>query len=115
MDEPFAALDAQSRELMQAELLRLPAAPAGPTVVFVTHSVDEALVLADRVLLLSPRPGRVVEEVAVRFPAPRWRHDPRQAAEFRRLRAPPLGAAADDGALRPRLRLLRRRARGDVE
>ena len=56
MDEPFAALDAQSRQLMQAELLRL-VARTGPTVVFVTHSVDEALVLADRVLLMSPRPG----------------------------------------------------------
>ena len=86
MDEPFAALDAQSRELMQGELLRL-VERSGPTVVFVTHSVDEALVLADRVLLLSPRPGRVVEEVAVGFAAPRWRLDPRQAEAFPALRA----------------------------
>ena len=55
--------------------------------IFVTHSVDEALVLADRVVLLSPRPGRVVEELAVRFPGPRWRHDPREAPDFPRLRA----------------------------
>jgi NitT/TauT family transport system ATP-binding protein len=87
MDEPFAALDAQSRELMQGELLLLAGGEGGPTVVFVTHSVDEALVLADRIVLLSPRPGRVVEELAVGFPAPRWRHDPRQAADFPRLRA----------------------------
>jgi NitT/TauT family transport system ATP-binding protein len=87
MDEPFAALDAQSRELMQGELLRLAGGPDAPTVVFVTHSVDEALVLADRIVLLSPRPGRVVEELAVRFPAPRWKRDPRQAADFPRLRA----------------------------
>ena len=86
MDEPFAALDAQSRQLMQAELLRL-VARTGPTVVFVTHSVDEALVLADRVLLMSPRPGRVVEELAVGFPAPRWQHDPREAPAFPALRA----------------------------
>jgi NitT/TauT family transport system ATP-binding protein len=86
MDEPFAALDAQSRQLMQSELLRL-VERSGPTVVFVTHSVDEALVLADRVVLLSPRPGRVVEELAVAFPAPRWRHDPREAPDFPQLRA----------------------------
>jgi len=87
MDEPFAALDAQSRELMQGELLRLADAPGRPTVLFVTHSVDEALVLADRILLLSPRPARIVEELAVAFPTPRWREDPRQAPEFPRLRA----------------------------
>jgi len=87
MDEPFAALDAQSRELMQAELLRLAGGEGGPTVVFVTHSVDEALVLADRIVLLSPRPARIVEELAVRFPAPRWERDPRQAGDFPRLRA----------------------------
>ena len=67
MDEPFAALDAQTRELMQEELLRLMAEPGAPTVVFVTHSVDEALILGDRVLVLSARPGRVVEELAVPF------------------------------------------------
>ncbi|MBP7242643.1 ABC transporter ATP-binding protein [Amaricoccus sp.] len=86
MDEPFAALDAQSRELMQAELLHLTGGPSGPTVLFVTHSVDEALVLADRVLLLSPRPGRIVEEVAVDFPRPRREHDPREAQDFPALR-----------------------------
>jgi NitT/TauT family transport system ATP-binding protein len=86
MDEPFAALDAQSRELMQAELLRLTGGGAGPTVIFVTHSVDEALVLADRVLLLSPRPGRVVEEISVDFPRPRWQRDPREAPGFPELR-----------------------------
>lgn len=86
MDEPFAALDAQTRELMQTGLLRLTGAAGGPTVVFVTHSVDEALLLADRILLLSPRPGRVVEELAVPFPRPRSTFDPRDAAEFPALR-----------------------------
>lgn len=86
MDEPFAALDAQTRELMQTGLLRLTGAAGGPTVVFVTHSVDEALLLADRILLLSPRPGRVVEELAVPFTRPRSTFDPRDDAEFPALR-----------------------------
>ncbi len=82
MDEPFASLDAQARELMQQELVRLlQDRPA--TVVFVTHSVDEALLLADRIVLLSPRPGRVAEEIPVSFA----RHgDPRGHPEFLRLR-----------------------------
>ena len=86
MDEPFAALDAQSRELMQGELLQLTGGPSGPTVVFVTHSVDEALVLADRIILLSPRPGRIVEEIPVPFPRPRWQNDPRDLPAFAELR-----------------------------
>ncbi|MBP7002577.1 ABC transporter ATP-binding protein [Amaricoccus sp.] len=84
MDEPFAALDAQSRELMQGELLRLTGGPAGPTALFVTHSVDEALTLADRVLLMSPRPGRIVEEAAAGFR--RAEGDPREAPGFAELR-----------------------------
>ena len=70
MDEPFAALDAQSRELMQAELQRLTGGAAGPTVLFVTHSVDEALVLADRVLLLSPAPAASSRKSPSPSPAP---------------------------------------------
>ncbi|MCE6953309.1 ABC transporter ATP-binding protein [Cereibacter sphaeroides] len=85
MDEPFASLDAQSRELMQVELMRLMAErPA--TVLFVTHSVDEALMLADRIVLMSPRPGRIVEEIAVPFPRPRWEHDARALPDYVRLR-----------------------------
>jgi len=86
MDEPFAALDAQARELMQGELQRLTGGASGPTVVFVTHSVDEALVLADRILLLSPRPGRILEEIPIGFPRPRWQNDPREAPGFAELR-----------------------------
>lgn len=86
MDEPFAALDAQTRELMQTGLLRLTGAAGGPTVVFVTHSVDEALTLGDRVVLMSPRPGRVVESLETPFPGPRWELDPREAADFPLLR-----------------------------
>ncbi|MGP3696250.1 ABC transporter ATP-binding protein [Rhodobacter sp. NSM] len=85
MDEPFASLDAQSRELMQVELMRLlERRPA--TVLFVTHSVDEALILADRILLMSPRPGRVVEEVEVTFPRPRWDGDSRALPRYADLR-----------------------------
>jgi NitT/TauT family transport system ATP-binding protein len=58
MDEPFAALDAQTREQLQDELLRLWAA-TGKTIVFITHSIDEALYLGQRVAVLTSRPGRI--------------------------------------------------------
>ncbi len=86
MDEPFASLDAQSRELMQLELLRIWQART-PTVLFVTHSVDEALLLADEVLLMTPRPGRVVERVQVDLPRPRGDDDLRADRRFIELRA----------------------------
>jgi NitT/TauT family transport system ATP-binding protein len=70
MDEPFAALDAQTRELMQAELLKIWAADH-KTVVFITHQINEAVYLADRVAVLSPRPGRVKAVVAIPFERPR--------------------------------------------
>jgi NitT/TauT family transport system ATP-binding protein len=70
MDEPFANLDEQNRLLMQEDLLRLWGA-GRPTVVFVTHSIDEALVLADRIVVLSARPGRVVADLQVPFARPR--------------------------------------------
>ncbi len=83
MDEPFAALDAQARELMQDELLRLVRRAGGPGVVFVTHSVDEALVLGNRILVLTPRPGRI----AARLPVPLWQGDPRAHPDYADLRA----------------------------
>jgi NitT/TauT family transport system ATP-binding protein len=70
MDEPFAALDAQTRQLMGAELLRLWEADR-KTVLFVTHDLDEAIYLADRVVVLSARPGRVLETVPIDLPRPR--------------------------------------------
>lgn len=70
MDEPFAALDAQTRELMQQELLRI-WRDAGKTVLFVTHQINEAIYLADRVVVLSGRPGQVKAEVIVDLPRPR--------------------------------------------
>lgn len=67
MDEPFGALDAQTRALMQEELITLRShAPA--TVVFVTHDVHEAVLLADRVVVMSARPGRIKEIIDTRFP-----------------------------------------------
>jgi NitT/TauT family transport system ATP-binding protein len=70
MDEPFAALDAQTRELMQAELLKI-WAEAHKTVLFITHQINEAVYLADRVAVLSPRPGRLKEVVRIPFERPR--------------------------------------------
>jgi NitT/TauT family transport system ATP-binding protein len=70
MDEPFAALDAQTRELMQAELLGI-WAQTKKTVLFITHQIDEAIYLSDRVIVMSARPGRVIDDVAVGFGRPR--------------------------------------------
>jgi len=70
MDEPFGALDAQTRRLLQEDLLALLQATPH-TVVFVTHSVEEAVLLADRVVVLTPRPGRVCDIVTVDLPRPR--------------------------------------------
>jgi NitT/TauT family transport system ATP-binding protein len=70
MDEPFAALDAQTREVMQAELMRI-WRETGKTIVFVTHQIDEAVFLSDRVIVLTARPGRVRAEVRIDLPRPR--------------------------------------------
>jgi ABC-type nitrate/sulfonate/bicarbonate transport system ATPase subunit len=70
LDEPFGALDALTRREMQDWLLGL-WSRLRPTVLFITHDVDEAVYLADRVLVLGPRPARVVHELKVRLPRPR--------------------------------------------
>jgi NitT/TauT family transport system ATP-binding protein len=86
MDEPFASIDAQTRELMQIELMRIWTVRR-PVVLFVTHSVDEAIVLADRILLLGPRPGRLVESVDVELERPRWAYDARAETRYVQLRS----------------------------
>ena len=74
MDEPFGALDPQIRELMQVELMRL-WEQDHKTVLFVTHSVDEAIFLSDRIVVFSARPGRIVETIDVDLPRPRWTNE----------------------------------------
>ena len=86
MDEPFASIDAQTRELMQIELMRIWAEKKG-VVVFVTHSVDEAVLLADKLVLMGPRPGRIVEVIDVDLPRPRWEYDVRADKRFVELRS----------------------------
>lgn len=70
MDEPYAAVDAQTRRMLQDDLLRL-AFETGKTTVFVTHDMDEAVRLGDRVVLFSPRPGQIRETIPVGLPRPR--------------------------------------------
>jgi NitT/TauT family transport system ATP-binding protein len=70
MDEPFASLDAQTREIMQTELLRI-WEKGRKTVLFVTHQIDEAVFLSDRVLVFARRPGRLQECVNIEIPRPR--------------------------------------------
>lgn len=85
MDEPFGAIDAQTREIMQDDLARL-CAESGKTVVLVTHDIDEAVLLADRVLILSAGPGKVCDFVEVDLPRPRWDYDVRAHPKYPGIR-----------------------------
>jgi NitT/TauT family transport system ATP-binding protein len=82
MDEPFGALDAQTRNKLQIELLEI-WEKTKKTVVFITHSVDEAVFLSDRIVVLTPRPGRICQVYEIRLPRPRDRTSP-EFAELRR-------------------------------
>lgn len=87
MDEPFAALDAQTREGMQAELLRV-WERTNKTVLFVTHQIDEAIYLSDRVIVLTSRPGRIAEIISPKLPRPRtlaMKHTPEFHAWMERI------------------------------
>lgn len=85
MDEPFGALDAQLRSVLQQELLTVCAA-AGTTTLFVTHDLEEALLLSDRVVVFGTRPGRIVHVEDVPFGRPRSLAAVREDPEFHRLR-----------------------------
>jgi len=85
MDEPFGAVDAQTREILQEELLRIWEAEK-KTMVFITHSIDEAILLGDRVVVMSPRPGQIREILNVHLPRPRDINAMRGEEEYLRLR-----------------------------
>jgi NitT/TauT family transport system ATP-binding protein len=85
MDEPFAALDAMTRETLRGELLRL-WDRRRMAVVFVTHDIDEAIILSQRIVVMRPRPGRMDGIVNVDLPEPRWQTDPRGLPAFADLR-----------------------------
>lgn len=86
-DEPFAAIDAMTREAMQSELERF-VAKTGQTVVFITHSIDEAVILGDRVVVISYRPGQIKEIVDINLPRPRFddERDVKMLPEYSDLR-----------------------------
>ena len=88
MDEPFAALDAQTREILQEELLHLMERPEErKTMVFITHSIDEAILLGDRVAVMTARPGRLKEMIDMPFARPRDVEEVRADPRFTELRA----------------------------
>ena len=85
MDEPFAALDAQTREALQIQLLKIWEADR-KTILFITHSIDEAILLSDRVAIMTARPGRIKEIVDIDLPRPR-EYGVRNSPEFARIRS----------------------------
>jgi NitT/TauT family transport system ATP-binding protein len=85
MDEPFGALDALTREYLQGELQKICDARR-LTVLFVTHSIDEAIYLSDRIVVMGTSPGRIIEQFEVRLRRPRWEYNIRAEHEFGELR-----------------------------
>jgi NitT/TauT family transport system ATP-binding protein len=85
MDEPFAALDAQNRVILQAELVRI-WEQTRKTVLYITHSIDEALLLGDRTVVMTAQPGRIKEIIDVPFPHPRNLMTLSASAEFGKLK-----------------------------
>jgi NitT/TauT family transport system ATP-binding protein len=102
MDEPFGALDEMTRERLNAELLRI-WAETQSTIVFVTHSIAEAVFLSTRVVVMSPRPGRITEIIPIDLPQPRTnavREDPRYFELVTRVREALHGGSGRDAELR---------------
>src|SRR5258707_14866550 len=85
MDEPFGSLDAQTRELLQEELVRI-LEHERRTMVFITHSIDEAIVLGDRIAVMSTKPGRIREVLDVSLPRPRNLEAARTTQRYAELR-----------------------------
>jgi NitT/TauT family transport system ATP-binding protein len=85
MDEPFAAVDMQTREMLQDELLKI-WTDMQTTVLFVTHSIEEAIYLGDRVLVMSARPGRIAADIMTALPRPRSELDVKSLPRFDELR-----------------------------
>jgi NitT/TauT family transport system ATP-binding protein len=84
-DEPFAAIDAMTREAMQSELERF-VTKTKQTVVFITHSIDEAITLGDRIVVISRRPGRIKEVLDVNLPRPRFDQELKSLHAYTELR-----------------------------
>jgi len=94
MDEPFAALDNQTRQMLQAELLEI-WQETRKTILFVTHSVEEAVLLADRIIVMTPGPGKIKREFIMNAARPRLRHSPELARTIAAI-AMALGSEVDD-------------------
>jgi NitT/TauT family transport system ATP-binding protein len=97
MDEPLAALDALTREQLYSDIQRI-WQTRRKTIILVTHNVREAVCLGDRVVLLSPRPGRIREEFKIALPRPRDINSPELAAYASRITAALKGYLADEVA-----------------
>ena len=86
MDEPFGALDAMTKASLQDEILRVHS-QTGTTFVFITHDIEEAVYLGDRVAVLGGSPGRIHKTVAIELPRPRGQIETRQSARFLEFRS----------------------------
>ena len=84
MDEPFGALDAQTRNIMQAELIKI-LDKSDQTIIFITHSVDEAVFLSDKIVVLTKRPAKIKEIIEIPWPRPRDRASPEFTALRKRI------------------------------